>query len=315
MGSALSRIFLPHASFFDRVEPLDSNLEKVRVLLSDSPALATSLPAMLMWQDEFSYSLALKEKTSFIVALYGQNVYLPAPPCPYAPGTLKDAFDYMSRVNGPGVGISRIEGLTEDALKVSREAGYPTRPTLMEYLYDRNQVEGLHGDAFRSKRAEINHLQKEHSVTFRPYRSSDLPACTGLFELWKSQRLSALKDQMGEKMLLSSRKAHFRALTQGADWGMQGWVVLLEDRLAAYSMGAVLNPSTYGIFLEITDLTVKGLSAYIFANVCRQAGAFTFINTGDAEGLPRLAESKEHWHPIRRLQVYAVDPRSEKSGG
>jgi hypothetical protein len=33
-----------------------------------------------------------------------------------------------------------------------------------------------------------------------------------------------------------------------------------------------------------------------------------YINTGDAEGLPRLAESKEHWHPFKRSQLTAVDP-------
>jgi hypothetical protein len=109
-------------------------------------------------------------------------------------------------------------------------------------------------------------------------------------------------------MLLSSQKAHFHALLEGEDWGMDAWVVLVDGRLAAYCAGAPLNARTYGIFLEVADLTVKGLSAYIFANVCRQLEPYAFINTGDAEGLPRLAESKEHWHPVQRLQLYAVDP-------
>jgi hypothetical protein len=304
----LSLISLPRSSFFDWAEPLDSNLEKARAFLFPASALSASLPAMLLWQDEFSYWLAGKGKTTFTIALYGQYVYLPVSPAPLTPEALKSAFDYMRLVNGPGTGISRIEGLTDDGLQAARDAGYPTRQTLAEYQYDRFQVEGLHGDAFRSKRAEINRLLKVRSVVFRPYCLTDLPACVGLFELWKSQRLPSLKDQMGEKMLLSAKKAHLRALTQGLDWGMDGWVVVLENRLAAYSMGATLSPSTYGIFLEVTDLTVKGLSAYIFANVCRQAEAFTLINTGDAEGLPRLAESKEHWHPVRRLQLYAADP-------
>ena len=146
-------------------------------------------------------------------------------------------------------------------------------------------------------------------MVLRPYREADLKACGDLFELWKSQRLPSLKGGMGEKMLLSSQKAHFRALHQGEDWGMDAWVVVLENRLAAYSAGASLSPDVYGIYLEVTDLTVKGLSAYIFTNICRQVEPHAFINTGDAEGLPRLAESKEHWHPIRRLRLYAIDPR------
>ena len=137
----------------------------------------------------------------------------------------------------------------------------------------------------------------------------ELTTCGDLYELWKSQRLPSLQGEMGEKMIQASQKAHFRALHQGEDWGMDAWVVLVDNRVAAYTVGAALNPNTYGIYMEVTDLTIKGLSAYIFANVCRQLEAYTYINTGDAEGLPRLAESKEHWHPVEKLMLYAVDPR------
>lgn len=261
-----------------------------------------------MWQDEFAYAFVAKGKASFIVALYGKYVYLPIPPKPFTAETLKAAFEYMKKVNGPGAGVSRVEGLTEEQKKQAEAWGFPSRPTLTEYLYDREQIGGLHGDPYRAKRAEINHLLKEHPVILRPFRKADLKACGELFELWKSQRLSHLKGEMGEKMLLSSQKAHFRALQQGEDWDMDAWVVLVESRLSAYSVGASLSPDTYGVYLEVTDLTVKGLSAYIFANVCRQVEPYAFINAGDAEGLPRLAESKEHWHPARKVQLFAVDP-------
>jgi hypothetical protein len=262
-----------------------------------------------MWQDKFAYALVSKGRTSFIVAHYGKYVYFPVPPHPFNVENLDAAFDYMKTVNGPGPGVSRIEGLTEEKKKAVTGWGFPVRPALAEYLYDRTQLAGLRGDPYRTKRAEMNHLLKEHSVLLRPYRESDLKACGALFELWKNQRLSNLKGEIGEKMLLSSQKAHFRALHQGGEWGLDAWVVLLEDRLAAYSVGGALSSSTYGIYLEVTDLTVKGLSAYIFANICRQLESYDLINAGDAEGLPLLAESKEHWHPIQRLQLYAVDPK------
>jgi len=271
--------------------------------------MSASIPSFLMWQDEFAYALASKGPVSFILAHYDKYVYLPVPPQPFSAGTVQTAFEYMKKVNGPGPGISRVEGLTEDQKKSAESWGFSIRPTLTEYLYDRSQLAGLHGDPYRAKRAEINHLVKEHSVVLRPYRESDLKACGDLFDLWKKQRLPALQGAMGEKMLLSSQKAHFRALHQGEGWGMDAWVVVLENRLAAYSVGVPLSPDIYGVNLEVTDLTVKGLSAYIFANICRQMESFSYINTGDAEGLPRLAESKEHWHPVRRLQLFAIDPK------
>jgi hypothetical protein len=89
---------------------------------------------------------------------------------------------------------------------------------------------------------------------------------------------------------------------------MDAWVVILEDRLAAYSVGAPLSPNTYGVYLEVTDLTVKGLSAYIFTSIGRQVESYHLLNAGDAEGLPHLAESKEHWHPVKKIQLFALDP-------
>ena len=301
-------IHLPHADSFDSVEPLDASLEKASALFSPASALSASLPAFLMWQDEFAYALAAKGKASFIVALYGKYVYFPLPPKPFSKESLQAAISYMKEVNGPGQGISRIEGLTEEQRKQTEAWGFPTRPALVEYLYDRSQVAGLHGDPYRAKRAEINHLLKNEAVVLRPFRKSDLKACGDLYELWKSQRLPHLKGEMGEKMLLSAQKAHFRALHQGEDWGMDAWVVVLGHRLAAYSVGASLSPDTYGVYLEVADLTVKGLSAYIFANICRQVEPTAFINAGDAEGLPHLAEAKEHWHPAQKIQLFAVDP-------
>ncbi len=302
-------IQLPHSDHFDSVEPLDSALEKASSLFYPAPGLSASLPSFLMWQDEFTYALATQGSASFILALYGKNVYLPLAPKPFTEESLKLAFDYMKAVNGPGPGVSRVEGLTEEQAKKAESWGFPVRPTLTEYLYDRAQVAGLHGDPYRAKRAEMNHLLKEQAVVLRPYRTADLKACGNLYELWKNQRLPHLKGEMGEKMILASQKAHFRALHQGEDWGLDTWVVLLGGRLAAYSVGAPLGPGTYGVFLEVTDLTVKGLSAYIFTNLCRQVEPYVLVNAGDAEGLPHLAEAKEHWHPSRKLQLIAADPR------
>ena len=302
-------IELPHADFFDSVGPLDLQLERAQTLFSPSSGLSASIPFLMMWQHEFAYVLTQKDNYSFIIALYGSYVYLPVPPRPFTIESLQTAFDYMKKVNGSGPGISRIEGLTEKQKEETQIWKFSPRLTLSEYIYDRQHLAELHGDPYRAKRADINHFLKENSVILRPFRAQDLNACGDLYELWKAQRLPSLQGEMAAKMIQSSQKAHFQALHQGEDWGMDAWVVLVNQRVVAYTVGAALNQTTYGIYVEVTDLTIKGLSAYIFVNVCRQLEAYPFINTGDAEGLPRLAESKEHWHPAEKLNLYAVDPR------
>lgn len=303
---------LPHAGFFDRIEPLnpnqDNGLDWSESPFANTTSLSGSLPSFLIWQDEFAYAWAVKKNIHFILAHYNKYVYMPVPPQPVTEESLAWAFGYMASVNGPGPGISRIEGVTHLGLKKPPVGPYQPRPILTEYIYDRSHVASLQGNDFRSQRALLNHLLREEKVLFRPYRSSDLKACCELFELWKGQRLPALQGQMGEKMILSAQKAHLRALLQGERVGMSSWVVFVGERLAAYTSGAPLNPETYGIFLEVADLSVKGLSAYVFTTLCRQLEGYRTVNTGDAEGLPHLAESKEHWHPIKKLALYALDP-------
>jgi hypothetical protein len=304
----LPLIALPHADFFDQIDPLNMDPERA-VSFFPSSFLTASIPSFLMWQDEFLYAWAVKDNTHFILAHYDKYVYLPVPPKPFTRQSLELAFLYLRQVNGPGPGISRIEGLSESEKNLAQSWGFPTRLALTEYLYDQRKLASLSGDPYRAKRAEIHHLVKNYPVLFRPYRKKDIQACGDLYEFWKSQRLPAFKGEMGERMLMSSQKAHFRTLREGENWGLKAWVVLLGSRLAAYTVGAPLDDNTFGVYLEVADLTVKGLSAYIFHNLCRQMESYPFINTGDAEGLPRLAESKEHWHPVQKLGVFAVDPR------
>lgn len=242
------------------------------------------------------------------MGLLRQVCIRPSSPHPLNNETLVWAFHYMTQVNGPGRGISRIEGLTESNLKSLSSHPFPVRRTLTEYLYDRSQMAALHGNAFRSQRALVNRWLRAGSVLYRPYRSSDLKACGDLYELWKSQRLPALQGQMGERMIRSAQKAHLRTLLQGEAWGLSPWVVFSGGRMAAYTVAGPLQRDTLGVFLEVTDLSLKGLSAYVFSTLCRQWEGFTFVNTGDAEGLPHLAESKEHWHPLKKLALYALDP-------
>jgi hypothetical protein len=304
----VTTLSLPYSNFFDQIESLDSALDLAQSAFGSSQGLSLSLPSLLMWHDEFTYAWAVKNQAQFLWAFYDKYVYAPVPPHPLTPETLFWAFDYMARVNGPGPGISRIEGLTELDLKTLPSHPYLLRRTSTEYLYDRSQVSSLHGDGFRSQRALVNRWLREKEILFRPYRVPDLKACGELNELWKSQRLPVLQGQIGESMIRSSQKAHLRALLLGETWGLSTWVVFRGERLVAYTAAAPLQRDTLGVFLEVADLTLKGLSAYVFSTLCRQWEGYAYVNTGDAEGLPHLAESKEHWHPLKKLALYALDP-------
>jgi hypothetical protein len=216
-------------------------------------------------------------------------------------------FDYLAQANGPAPGPSRVEGLTEVQARLAETWGYIPRVTATDYIYDRSKLSGLHGDPYRDRRNELNQLSRDHELLLRPLEPADLPDCDGLYGRWKEARAPHL-DPIGRRMMEQSRQAHRQALTHHLSWGLEAWVLEVDRRLAAYSVVGPLDGDTLGVFAEVSDLTARGAAAYIFVTLCRNHPGLTWVNSGDAEFLPGLRESKEHWHPARRLAQYALDP-------
>lgn len=300
---------LPFADFFDSAVPAELALAELEEALYPASALNTSLPGILSWQDAYAYAWARKGDLRFLLALSGSTVHLAVPPLPFTRESLEAAFTYLTRVNGPGPGASRVEGLTPSQAERARSWGFPARRTLTEYVYDRERVAGLRGDPYRGKRAAVNALLKARAVTFRPFRLSDLEACLALYDRWaKAKRGGYPEGDPARVMLSASRTAHWRLLTRGEDWGVSAWVAAVDGEVAAYTAGAPLSPATFGILCEIADLNVKGLAAYTFSTLAKRLEEYERLNAGDAEMLPALAQAKERWHPVERLEVFALDP-------
>ena len=303
---------LPHADHFQSARPLQAARDDFERAFFPHASLAGCYAGLLQWQDHFLYALARSGGTSYVLSLYdGRYAYLPMPPRPLTRESLETAFGYMARVNGPDArGVSRIEGLTKEESDRVASWGYPIRRVSQEFVYDRARVAGLHGDPYRAKRADVNHLLKHYGASFRAFHPGDAESCMKVYGRWSAERALRLKGETGERMLRHAEAAHARVMKDGADWGLSGWVVEVEGEIMAYAFGTRLSPDTHGVLLEVADLTVKGLSAYIFSRVCSTLEGCVFVNGGDAEELPGLAEAKEHWHPVCKTEIYAVDGRS-----
>lgn len=301
---------LPSSGFFEDVFPLDASREAFEAAFFPHASLAGSFAGLMQWQDHFHYAFARRGGVSFLLAAYDRYAYLPLPPRPFDERALAACFDWLDRANGPeSRGVSRVEGLTRAQADRAAAWGWPVRRVSREYVYDRERVAGLHGDPYRAKRADVNHLLKNQAVAFRPFHPGDQGACRRIFERWSAERQGRLAGTTGALMLTHARSAHERILEQGSSWGLSGWVVEVEGQVLAYTFGQPLAQDTFGVLLEVADLSVKGLSAYVFSRLCASIPSYPFVNGGDAEELPGLAEAKEHWHPVRKPDFYAVDRR------
>ena len=303
-------IELPEANLLEEAVALEDALERAAFSFGPSPFLGVSAPGLLMWRDRYVYAYARRGEAAFLLSVQTGEVYAPRPPAPFTKDSLASLFDYLAAANGPGPGKSRVEGLTEEEARTAEGWGYSPRLVATDFIYERETIGALHGDAYRDRRNEINQLVKHHAVLLRPFRLSDLGDCGKLYEKWRDARAKHL-EPIGAKMLEQAQKAHLRCLTYFEDWGLGAWVLLVDGKLAAYTVAGNLSGNTLGIWLEVTDLTVKGAGAYIFAQTCRLHPGTYWVNTGDAEFLPGLREAKEHWHPAKKLKQFALDPKND----
>ena len=109
-------------------------------------------------------------------------------------------------------------------------------------------------------------------------------------------------------MLADSEAAHREALTHHRELGLAGYVVRVDEKVRAYTLGYERSSSVFCVLLEVADRTVHGLASFIFRECCRSAAerGYEFINTMDDSGLSSLAHSKRAYHPIRMVPSYIV---------
>jgi len=74
----------------------------------------------------------------------------------------------------------------------------------------------------------------------------------------------------------------------------------------AFTFGFKLNKDTFCILYEITDLSIKGLSQFIFRQFCSELKNHRYINIMDDSGLVNLKRVKLSYHPQRTIPSYTV---------
>jgi hypothetical protein len=228
------------------------------------------------------------------------TVYMPVPPMGSGDFRmiLPPCFAFMDQHN-PSPEISRIENLSLSDSPKEALADFQIRPGYPDYFYHRNDLVELRGRASRGKRSDCNAFARNRGIEYRPYRSSDEPACLALFERWQAHRMTKTSDPVARELLEDSRSYHLRALRGGEAMGLIGRVISIRDDLVAYTFGFPLNEETFVVALEVTDPSYRGASAYVFREFSRELEAYKYINAMDDSGLPGLRRLKRSYLPWR----------------
>ena len=274
-----------------------------------SPLSAASFVNIFIWQDFFDFECRTIEGNVCVFASNEVGTFLYVPPLgeTLSLRAIEHCFSIMHERN-QGNSVSRIENVPQAALKyfdANRFSFYAKSP---DYLYRREDIASFKGNPFKSPRWAYNRFARDNRHEFRAYEPSMLNECLGLFERWAEERAGRNGDPVYRQMLQENEKVHERILTSADELGIIGRVVRVEGQIAGYTFGHALDEKTFVVLCEVTDLSLKGIPAFIFRELCRDPAlaAFEVINAMDDSDMANIRRTKLSFNPIERVANYAV---------
>ncbi len=228
-----------------------------------------------------------------------------------------ESLKILDSLNKGGT-ASRIENIHEEDLEFFSRLGLKIRQKAEEYICLKEDLVSLKGNKYKDKRATYNYFVKNYRFKFRPFELEDMDTCLDLYFKWSRMRMGAVRDNYFAALIEDSLFAQRRAMMYYQELGLLGKTVEIdpalarkggvEERLVGYTFGYPLNEDTSCVLFEITDLTKKGLSSFIFREFSRELKEYKYINLMDDSGLLNLRKVKLSYHPSIIQTIYTAEP-------
>ncbi len=283
---------------------------------SHQPLSAFSFASFFIWSDFFDFEFETMDGHLCVFADNGTGTFLYLPPlgkevC--SPKTIDKCFERMN-LNPNSRAAARIENVPLACREQFSPEGFSFHPKAHEYLYFRKDLIALRGNAFKSKRWSYNFFVKNYAYKFLPYQEEMLEECLRLYEHWAKNRTSKYSDNIYRQMIQENRSVHRLALQYFKELGLTGRVVQVDGKIHGYSFGLPLNEEVFCILFEITELTTKGLAAYLFRTFCDDPSVarYKFINVMDDFGMKNMQGAKLSFRPSVLVPSWVVVSKAQQ---
>ncbi len=262
--------------------------------------------SIFLWQDFFDFEFEIVEDSLCIFAQQEGACFLYLPPLTptIKVSVLEYCFLKMNKINPR---VARIENVQQSQL-LFFENLFKVQTKSSEYVYRKEDLIDLKGQDYKSQRHDIHRFQSQCQSLFRPYEDKDFKQCLSLYESWAQNRHDKHTDQVYRQMLSENKIVHELALNFHKALGLVGYIVEVDKKIVAYSFGYSLNTEIFCVLLEIADVKISGVNAFIFNRVCsdEKFKEHALINTMDDFGLPFVAASKQAYHPVEKPVSYII---------
>ncbi len=270
---------------------------------------AFSFVSIFSWKDFFEFEFRVIKRNLCVFARNPVGVFLYLPPLGenIDGDVVESCFDLMEKEN-KGNGVSRIENVSQSQLEIFDKKRFSFFKKGYEYCYFKNDLIQLKGNAYKSKRSDYNHFASHYGGSFDLFEDKMTAECLALYERWAEGRKKKYSSDIFHLMIEDNRSVHEVCMKHFKNLDLLGRVVKVNERIEAYSFGYKLNDETFCVLFEIANLSLKGISTFIFREFCRDPKLkdLRFINVMDDFELENVNKTKMSFHPVMLLPSYSV---------
>jgi len=192
------------------------------------------------------------------------------------------------------------ERLVESCLKDLKDIEIVEDRNSFDYLYLRKSLAELPGNRYHRKKNRVNYFTARHSYRVEPYSEKYLEGALLLLADWRR-----IRSELDSRSLDPEAEASAEGLEKAELLGLEGVVVLVEDRVRAFALGERLNSVTSVCHFEKADPFLEGL--YQLVDREFNSRCFTdciLVNREQDLGEPNLRKSKLSYQPVDLVKKF-----------
>ena len=170
-----------------------------------------------------------------------------------------------------------------------------------DYIYLTQDLIELRGNAFKTKRNEINQFRRAHpNHPLVRFSAEHRDAARALVNTWTENRIRTLPDGSVEEFLFNlemERKAINRTIALYEDLRLEGLSLFIDGKLEGFTFGERLSGDVANVLIEKTNFNIPGAAQYLFREFAKVFTDCTYINVGDDLGFENLRRVKMSYRP------------------
>lgn len=262
---------------------------------------------LFMWREGYNIEWCTEDGFLFIRAAWKNERFALQPfgPIDQLGAAIAMWEDYFKQNNLPFV-MTGMESGTALQLEKIRPGFFKFTEDRdnYDYVYSAAELLNLKGRKFHSKKNHINSFKKAFpNFTYLPLSAELVDQCVATALDWYEKKNDVTEDVHID----FEKKAIIEALKNQEYLGLKGGVIIIDNKVEAFTFGEQLNADTAVIHVEKANADIRGIYPVINQQFVKNAWSkMRFINREEDMGLEGLRKSKLSYHPIKFIKKFVV---------